>query len=475
MTARSRTETNRVLTERPESMSRRALSVSAVLAVAGSAPVAADQLSLQEAMSRGRESAYEVSAAHARARAGEERVEQAQSYRWPRLSAQEIWVRTDAPADVFGLLLQQERFSFADFVSSDPNNPDPLENALTRFEATLPLYTGGELSGRVRQARLASEATGVGAEWAEDLAALAAAEAYIRLVQTREVVILLESSLETVDHHVGLAGAYVEQGVIVRSELLRAEVERSRIEDLLAEARAMARVAAANLSFRLAVDAATPWELEPLPRPAPLEGSLESRLAGVGNRGDLRAARLMLEAGELEVRVRRAGYLPKIGLAARYDLNDDSLLGSSGQSTTLMAVASIDLFSGGRHRAARAEAEAEVDAASAEITGFEEGARLEVRGAFEKARSARERHETALIAREAAAEAERIVEARFEQGVVKVIDLLDASTARLEAETRELAARAEALLADLTLALRSGRAPESATTRPAGDTEKEKE
>ena len=40
----------------------------------------------------------------------------------------------------------------------------------------------------------------------------------------------------------------------------------------------------------------------------------------------------------------------------RYDLNDDSLFGSGGRSSAVMAMASIDLFSGGRHRAAAAEA-----------------------------------------------------------------------------------------------------------------------
>jgi hypothetical protein len=42
-----------------------------------------------------------------------------------------------------------------------------------------------------------------------------------------------------------------------------------------------------------------------------------------------------------------------------------------------------------------------------------------------------------------------------------MIDLLDASTARREAETRELIARAEANAALIKLAVVSGRAPES--------------
>jgi outer membrane protein TolC len=418
-------------------------------------------LTLEQAMTTARQQAREVIAARARVEAGAQRLRQAKSYRWPKLSLEEIWMRSDSPAEAFALQLNQERFSFPDFVASDPNDPDPVENALTRLQLSLPLYTGGELGGRIRQAELASEAASESAVWVEDGAALAAAEAYIQLAQARDGVALLERALQTVAAHVELARAYVDQGMLVRSELLRAQVERSRIEDLLSEARGQARVAAASLSYRLAADLASPWHLEALPHPDPLAGDLDSWVASADSRRDLEAARRQLRAGELEIKVQRSGLLPKIGLVGRYDLNDDALFGSNGESAAVMAVARIDLFSGGRHRAAAAVARAEAEAARLDIERFREGIRVEVRDAFEKALTARERHATALEAQAAAAEVERIIEERFKSGVVQMIDLLDASTARREAEMRELVARAEAHLASLRLAVRAGRKPES--------------
>ncbi len=420
-----------------------------------------ERIDLAGAMARARGEAREVAAAHARARAGDERVRQAEAFRLPKVSAQEIWVRTDSPADAFGLLLNQEIFSLPDFAAGDPNDPDATENALTRLEVTLPLYTGGELSGRIRQARLAAEATHDNVAWSEESAALAGAEAYIRLAQVREQVLLLERALETVRSHVDLAEAYVDQGMLVRSELLRAEVEQSRIEDLLSQARGRARVAESNLSFRLAADLSTSWQLDPLGAPPPLEGPLEEWLDGADSRPDLEAARRMLEAAELEVEVKRSGLLPKVGLVARRDLNDESLFGSSGDSTSVMAMASLDLFTGGRHRAAAAAARAEVEAGRDLFEHFRAGARLAVKDAYEQAASTRERQRTALAALDAAREGERITRERFEKGVVKTIDLLDAATARREAETRELIARAEAQLATLDLAVKANRRPES--------------
>ena len=205
--------------------------------------VQAEPLHLREAMETARVQAQEVLAAEARVTAGQARFNQAKSYRSPHVSFQEMWIRTNNPAEVFAFQLNQGRFSFNDFVVSDPNDPDYLNNATSRFLLTMPLYTGGELAGRIGQARLAAQAAEIEATWVEDSAALAAAEGYIRLAQARENVRLLEKVLETVDSHVQLAQAYVDQGMLVRSDLLRAQVELSRIEDLLIEARGQARVA----------------------------------------------------------------------------------------------------------------------------------------------------------------------------------------------------------------------------------------
>jgi len=438
------------------------LAAGAAGAAAAAPPAPAPALTLERAMALARERARPVAAAAARREAVEARAEQARAERLPRLAISEVWLRTDSPAEVFALELNREVFSFADFVASDPNRPDPIEAATTRFELSLPVYTGGELSGRIRQAELAAEAGGAAAERAGDGAAFAAAEAWVRLAQAREQTALLERSLATVEAHAALARAYVEQGMLVASERLRAEVEVARVEDLLASARGGARVAEAALSLRLGAPLGSAWELAALPSPPVPGGELEGWLARAGDRADLAAARLGAEAAELEVAVARAGRRPRVGVAARYDFVDEWPFGTGGDSAAIQAMASFDLFAGGRHRAAVTAARAEAEAAAREVEEYTETVRLEVRDAFEAVDTARARRATAVAALAAAAEVERITSERFGQGVARTIDLLDAATARREAETRELVARAEAHLAALRLALAAGRPPEEA-------------
>lgn len=426
-----------------------------------SASASARTLSLAEAMRQGRNESRPVAAAEAKVLAAEARERQARSHRLPTVSVEQAWMYTDSPADVFGLQLNQERFSFADFVAGDPNDPDWFDNSRTRLELSLPLYTGGELSGRIQQAELARTAEEEAAEGTGDQGALTAAQAYVQLAQAREQVALLERSLETVTRHAQRAQAFVDQGLLVRSELLRAQVEQARIEDLLSAARGQARVAEANLSLQLGEELDRRWELEPLADPPPLEGDLDEWIAAADERPDLRAARNRLAAGELEAQVQRAAGRPRVGLVVRQDFFDEFPIGTNGSSTAVMAVARMDLFSGGRHRAAAAAARADAEAAGHQIAWMEDGVRLEVRDAYEQARSARQRHRTAVLAQDAADEGERIVSQRFAQGVAQIIDLLDATTARREAATRELVARADAHLAALRLAVAAGQAPET--------------
>lgn len=433
------------------------------LCLAVAVPALAGQsITLQDAMQRARENGREIAAARARSDAGRARLESARGHRLPSLHLEENFIRTDSPAEVFALKLNQERFSFADFTVTDPNHPSALDTAITRLELSLPLYTGGELSARISQADAASKAAGDSLEWAGNQAAFEAAQAYVNLAQAREFATLLEQSRKTIQAHVDQARSYAEQGMLVRSELLRAEVELARIDDMLEEARGNVRLAAANLAFRLGADQGTEWEPAPLPAPPAPKEELSTWLASAVSRPDLASAQSMLRAGELEVDVRRAAFLPRVGVVARGDLVDDRLFGRNGSSTAIMAQATVNLFAGGSDRAALRAAEWDAKAGREDVAHFHEGVLLQVRQAWEEAATARAREKTAAQSVAAAAEAERIVAERFSTGVVKMLDVLDAATARREAQTRELVARASANAALLRLALVAGRTPESA-------------
>ena len=421
----------------------------------------ASPLTLAGAMRKARESARDVAAAQARQGAAEARASQAKAMRLPSLNLTALFMRTNNPAEVFGMKLNQGTFSFPEFVASDPNDAAPLNTGITRAEIVFPVFTGGELSGRIGQARFASAAASGTSAWVADNAALSAAEAYVLVAQAEEYAALLHKSRDTVAAHVKLAGDYVVQGMLVRSELLRAEVELARMDDLVTEADGRVRIGNANLAFRLGAEGGSTWALAPLPDPLPVKAPLDGWLATAADRSDLGSARQLLQAGELEEQVKRAPFWPKIALVAKGELYGDKPFGSTGTLGSIAAVATWNVFQGGADRAAVVAAREDARAGREDVARFADGVRLEVRKAFEEAKTAEARHATAKRALEAAREAERITNERFRAGIVKTLDLLDVATARREAETRELVARADAHTAALRLAVRAGRRPES--------------
>ena len=282
------------------------------------------------------------------------------------------------------------------------------------------------------------------------------------VAQAEEYAALLHKSRDTVAAHVKLAGDFVAQGMLVKSELLRAEVELARMDDLVTEADGRVRIANANLAFRLGAAGDVVLGARDPARPAPHRGARSTtgsrRRPPAPTSGPPGSSSRPASSRR---KVKKAPVWPKVALVAKGELYGDKPFGSTGTSGSIMAVATWNVFAGGSDHAAAVAAREEARAGREDVARFAEGVRLEVRQAFEEARTAQARHETAKKAVASAREAERITDERFRAGVVKTLDLLDVTTARREAETRELVARADAHTAALKLAVKAGRRPES--------------
>jgi outer membrane protein TolC len=419
--------------------------------------LAAQVLTVDDAIASALVANPAVQAAAARAEAGASRIKQAKGHRWGRLDLAETFNYSDNPAEVFALTLNQRRFDFEEFFTSDPNTPAALSTWITSLDLTLPIYTGGQIGARVEQAETMAGAGHETWRHTSERVAFDTATAFVNLAKAREHVELLGKARTTTAEHVKLAEAYADQGIILAADLLDAKVYLSEMDDLLQQAENGARLAEAALNFHMGADQASPRTLAPLPPPASISGELDNWVGvAVEQRHDLAAARQQLAAGRLETKVARSGYLPEVAVVGRYGLYDDTIFGSNGHSGTIMAVAKINLF--GAIPDSKAHKAAELDTVSyeADIRRFEEGVRLEVRQSWQDLETARARHSTARDVLAAANEALRVREQRFKQGLDKMVDVLDAETALREAETRELVARYDVVLSTTRLHFVSG-------------------
>ncbi|MCU0305898.1 MAG: TolC family protein [Thermoanaerobaculales bacterium] len=428
-----------------------------LIALAAGGGFPAHGLTVDEAIASALVDNPSVQAAASSADADAERSQQATGHRWGRLDLAEIYTYSDNPAEVFALTLNQGRFDFDEFFTSDPNVPDGLSTWMTTLDLTLPVYTGGQIGTRVRQTATVADASAAASRHTAEQVAFDTATAFVNLAKAREHLELLGAARATTAEHVRLAGVFADQGIILASDVLEARVYLAEMDEIVERADHGARLAEATLNFHMGADQATRRELAPVPPPAPVGGSVEDWTSvAVERRRDLIAARARLEAGRLEAKAARSGALPEVAVVGRYGLYDDQIFGSNGHSGTIMALAKVNLFGGLTAGHARQAAEHDAVSFAADVRRFEEGVRLEVRQAWQDLASARARHATAREVLAAAAESLRVREQRFSQGLERMVDLLDAETSLREAETRELVARYDIALSTYRLHFVSG-------------------
>lgn len=381
--------------------------------------------------------------------------------RLPAVTARETFVRTDSPADVFGLQLMQERFSFPVFTQSDPNAPDPFENYGTQFEARMPLFTGGALSAGIRQAGRMAEAAEAMRGHTVRAVELGVTEAYLGTLLAARFGELAQKAHETTARHVDQAQAFSDVGMIVESDLLQARVQLARMEETLVRARNGERLARAGLNRAMGVDQAREFLLTEAPELAePVPTSLDEALAAARrDRLDLRASERRVEAMKAGVAGARAEYLPQVGLAARWDWNDDRPFGDAGDSYALVARAEWSVWNWGQTHARVSRRQGEYRVAREAGRAYADQVEFEVRRAWQAVDEARVRRAVNAGAVAAAEKALSILEDRFAQGVARMTDLLDAETMAHEARVREAQAQSDWQLAVRTLAYAMGGDP----------------
>ncbi|MBI5191533.1 MAG: TolC family protein [Nitrospirae bacterium] len=389
------------------------------------------------------------------ARAG---VGKAASYFLPRLDISETYMRSDNPVMAFGSKLNQGMFTASDFDVARLNSPPAIDNFNLRVQLTQPVWNGGREIIGYRRAKLGAEAADKSAGRARQQTAFQAVQAYYGVELAGEYVEVANKAVETTEGHLKLAQSFHDQGMLVGSEVLQAKVRLAEVREMLIKARNREATAKAGLNMVLARPQDTPFDAL-----GPLEyhefpGTLaEFQKAAESGRPDLAAVEAGVRNMEEGVKYAKAGYYPSLNLTGRYELDDRDMFRGRGDSYTVMATASWNVFDGMHTTNGVREANAELASAGYGLKAMREGVLFEVRQAYNDMEEARQRIEVTSGAAGEGEESLRIIQRRFSAGMAKTLDVLDAETALTRARVNHAQALYDYNVAVARLKLAIGR------------------
>ncbi|APX92896.1 channel protein TolC [Halomonas sp. 1513] len=286
---------------------------------------------------------------------------------------------------------------------------------------------------------------------------LRVAERYFDALALYENLTFLQAEKEEVETNLNEARARYEDGLSREVDLLDAESRLLQVESRELEVENSLRDALNGLEE---ITGTLPDRLKPvsdelaLERPDPDDQEEWTRL-GLERNPRLQAAELAMEVANQEVRVRRGGHLPTLGLSVSYE-NDDtegSLFGGGSQVETQIARLdlNIPIYSGGMVSSQVREGEQLIEVSRSRHDQVRRELDREVRAGYQGILTAMSR-ERALS--ESLRTNQRIVESRqvgYESGVTPLLDLLDAERELFFARSELAGARYDYLLGVLRL------------------------
>jgi outer membrane protein TolC len=342
----------------------------------------------------------------------------------PQVNLQYAALATNNPLHAFGFKLQQQSVSLTDFDPQLLNNPSTTQNYMTSVQWNQPLLNP-EMIYQRKAAAQQIDVHEYKMKRVESYLILEVQKAYAQLQLSHLTFSVLGEALNTVNSILTSSKNYFEKGYLQKSNVLLVEVEVASIKNKMAEAKSNVLNASDYLGLLMNSQGNLVYLVDSLEKVNPI-GEIETIVPE--GRADFQALKSALSAQQMAARAEKMSRLPRLNAFASYTLNDETVFGFGSNSWQVGAHVSWNLFNGTATRYETAEQEFRSSRIEQQL-GYEmEQAQLELNKTVRElqvAQFALEQYEASL---RQAAEAFRIVQNRFQQGLESVNDLLQAQS-----------------------------------------------
>ncbi|MDR9498122.1 MAG: TolC family protein [Hydrogenovibrio sp.] len=381
-------------------------------------------------------------------------LSEAEASRMPQITASLTGTRSNDAMNVFGMKLGQRQaslgdFGFNDYVAGqfgagnyavepdDLNYPGAHNNFNSRLEVKVPVWNGGRIGSYEDQAQAMIAAARQGDEATQQYLTFSVYQAYEGVHTARAFIEVAQQAVEAAQAYVETTENLVAQGVVVRSELLSANVHLSEAQTHYEQALMEEQIALDNLKMLMAMDEDAEIEIgarQDITLPEHTAASMSQEAISVNPQ--LEALRAQTKAKQAAIAASKADKYPSFNLMARGDANDENL-GFDSTSYTIAGVLSWKLTDFGvtNHRISRARAEA--SEAKASLQSKMNQTRLAVKKAWRMLQVAEKRVVSNELAVAQAEEAQRLIMKRYKGGIATMTEVL-ANQAQLDKARADL-------------------------------------
>lgn len=314
-----------------------------------------------------------------------------------------------------------------------------------QVQASVPVYTGGQIRAGIRQAQAGVGAANAQLEGSHQDLILDVITTYVDVQRDRETIAIRENSVDLLSEQLRAATDRFDVGVVTRTDVAQSEARLEGAFSALAGAEAALESSNAVLAFLIGY---LPEELAPVPSAPALPASFDEALAiALNENPDLEALEFNEKATKEAIQAARGALRPSVsivGTASVQETYDDNF-----RDTTVSAIAqaSVPLFSGGILNSQVREAKLADAQARLQTESTRRRVRAQVAQAWygnlaaDKAIEASKRQvEAAEIAYEGAL-------AELEVGTRTTLDVLDQEQQLLEARLNLISAERDAYVA----------------------------
>ncbi len=416
---------------------------------------AAIQLSLEDAQARAISASHRLAEARAREAAAAGVVTAREAADRPIVGVGAAYTRTNHIPE-FGLPEPTgvRRVLF-------PDLPDYYD---TRLQLQWPIYNGGRSDALERAARADASAAAADSAAAQADLRLEVAQAFWALVTARATIDVLDRGLTRAQAHLQDARERVNAGLTPPNEVFSAEAAESRERMLLIEARNRQSLASATLARLTGLDLTQPiLPQATLALAAPPSSAVQGLVTEAKTaRHDRRALEQRIQSAEEQRAAAEGSTRPTISITSAVDYARPNPLfiprtDRWDDSWQAGVTAAWSLWDGGRSRGEVLQAAGMADAARQRLAEFDSMLSLEVQQRLLDIDSGLASVAAAGDAIRAATEALRVVNERYQAGVIVQSEVLDADVVLLQAELDETRARADVRLAEARLNRALGR------------------